>query len=176
MLVAAAGMGISMIIVASCSIDTSNKGSVGAACAGIFLFSTFFPVGFLGLAFLYASEISPLESRTYITSISTATVWLSTFVVTEMTPPILTDINGRYYYIYGAINLGLILPIVYFFFPETNGRALEEIDEIFRNSKNALQPVRFSRNARRNHVLPDAFGDKPKVAEHEMKEEETSTI
>ena len=90
-----------------------------------------------------------------------------------MTPPILTDIDGRYYYIYGAINLAIIVPIVYFFFPETNGRTLEEIDEIFRNSKNALQPVKFSRNARRNHVPPQAFGDdKPSTTQSELKDAE----
>lgn len=155
MLVSAAGMGCCMAVIAGCASDQSSRGAVIAAGVFVFLFSMFFPVGFLGLTFLYASEISPLEVRVYITSISTAVVWLSNFVVVEMTPAILAQIKARYYILYAAINLCLIVPLVYLFFPETNGRTLEEIDEIFRNSKNALQPVKFSRNAHRHHIPAD---------------------
>jgi len=31
---------------------------------------------------------------------------------------------------------------VYFFFPETSGRHLEEVDQIFRESKNIFDPVK----------------------------------
>ena len=34
---------------------------------------------------------------------------------------------------------------VYFFFPETNGRHLEEVDQIFRDSKNIFEPVRMAK-------------------------------
>jgi hypothetical protein len=34
---------------------------------------------------------------------------------------------------------------VYFFFPETNGLHLEEVDQIFKESKNIFQPVRVAR-------------------------------
>jgi len=34
---------------------------------------------------------------------------------------------------------------VYFFFPETNGLHLEEVDQIFRESKSIFQPVRVAR-------------------------------
>ena len=145
MLFSAAGMGTCMALVAGCSSATGNQSAVSAAGAFIFLFSTFFPVGFLGLSFLYASEISPLNVRTYITSVSTGTVWMSNFVVAEMTPAVLADIAGRYYILYAAINLFLIVPTVYFFFPETNQRTLEEMDEIFRKSSNAFEPVKVSR-------------------------------
>lgn len=35
---------------------------------------------------------------------------------------------------------------MYFFFPETAGRHLEEVDEIFRNSKNIFDPVKQARH------------------------------
>lgn len=149
MLVSATGMGCCMAIVAGCSSATDNSSAVAAAGAFIFMFSTFFPVGFLGLSFLYASEISPLNVRTYITGISTGTVWLSNFVVAEITPPALDGIHGRYYILYACINLFLIVPTVYLFFPETNQRTLEEMDAIFRNSKSVFDPVKVSRNMSR---------------------------
>ena len=161
MLVSAAGMGCCMAIIAGCSSAEGNQSAVATAAAFIYLFSTFFPVGFLGLSFLYSSEISPLNLRTYITSMSTGTVWMSNFVVAEMTPAILDDIKGRYYIVYACINLFLIVPTVYLFFPETSQRTLEEMDEIFRNSSNAFQPVKASRQMvrRKDSVAVDKTGE-----------------
>lgn len=74
-------MGTCMAIVAGTSSDSQNMSAVAAAGAFIFLFSLFFPTGFLGLTFLYASEISPLSARVPITSLSTGSAWLFNFLV-----------------------------------------------------------------------------------------------
>ena len=44
------------------------------------------------------------------------------------------------------------MPVVYFFFPETAGRSLEEIDEIFAASKNAFDPVKVAQRLPRKHL------------------------
>ncbi|KAG9506587.1 hypothetical protein J7337_000120 [Fusarium musae] len=71
MMVSSLGMGICMAVVAGGSSQPGNTASVGVAAAFIFLFSLFFPTGFLGLTFLYAAEISPLSHRVPITAMST---------------------------------------------------------------------------------------------------------
>jgi len=76
MMVAAFGMGSCLAIVAGTSSQSNNIRAVGAAGAFIFLFSLFFPVGFLGLTFLFAAEISPLSHRVQITGLSTGSAWL----------------------------------------------------------------------------------------------------
>ena len=81
MMVSAFGMGTCMAIVAGTSSQSQNESAVAAAGAFIFLFSLFFPTGFLGLTFLYASEISPLSARVPITSLSTGSAWLFNFLV-----------------------------------------------------------------------------------------------
>lgn len=83
MMVAAIGMGTCMAIVAGTSSQPNNMAAVAVAGAFIFLFSLFFPVGFLGLTFLYASEISPLSVRVPITSMSTGSAWLFNFLVSR---------------------------------------------------------------------------------------------
>jgi hypothetical protein len=83
MIISAFGMGTCMAIVAGTSSDNTNTASVGVAGAFIFLFSLFFPTGFLGLTFLYASEIAPLSHRVPITSLSTGTAWLFNFLVSN---------------------------------------------------------------------------------------------
>ena len=45
-----------------------------------------------------------------------------------------------------------IVPTVYFLFPETNGRTLEEIDEIFLQSRSIFDPPRIARSLPRMHV------------------------
>lgn len=110
MLFAAFGMGSCMAIVAGTASQIGNKACVGAAAAFVFLFSLFFPTGFLGLTFLYAAEISPLSVRVPITSISTSSAWIFNFLVAEITPVGLSTLGSRYYIIYTCINFFLILP------------------------------------------------------------------
>jgi len=153
MLVAAFGMGSCMAIVAGTSSQKNNIHAVAAAGAFIFMFSLFFPTGFLGLTFLYAAEISPLSVRVPITSISTGTAWLFNFVVAEITPTSFATIGWRYYIVYACINFFLIFPCVYFFWPETAGRQLEEVDQIFRESKNIFDPVKVSRMMPRESLM-----------------------
>ncbi|KAF4445210.1 sugar transporter [Fusarium acutatum] len=148
MMVSSLGMGICMAVVAGGSSQPGNTASVGVAAAFIFLFSLFFPTGFLGLTFLYAAEISPLSHRVPITAMSTATAWLFNFVVAEITPIGLATLKYRYYIIYAAINICLTFPSVYFFFPETSGLHLEEVDAIFLDSSNIFQTVSVARQSR----------------------------
>ncbi len=71
MMFSAAGMGVCLAITAGTASQLQNTGAIAAAATFIFLFCFFFPIGFLGLPFLYAAEISPLSYRVPITAIST---------------------------------------------------------------------------------------------------------
>jgi hypothetical protein len=55
-----------------------------------------------------------------------------------------TDIKYQYFIIYAATNAAAV-PIVYFLFPETNNRSLEELDEIFAPSKSIFDTVRVAK-------------------------------
>jgi hypothetical protein len=47
-----------------------------------------------------------------------------------ITPVLITSIGWGTYLFFAVLN-ALFLPIIYFFYPETSGRSLEEIDLIF---------------------------------------------
>ncbi|KAJ7609978.1 MFS sugar transporter [Mycena polygramma] len=64
MLIGASGMGACMALLAGLTSHPSNDTSIHTALAFVYLFSTFFVTGFLGLVFLYSSEIAPLSVRT----------------------------------------------------------------------------------------------------------------
>ena len=51
-------------------------------------------------------------------------------MVVEITPIGIDSIGWRFYIIWTVFNFSFV-PIVYFFYPETSGRSLEEIDVIF---------------------------------------------
>ncbi|KAJ4022778.1 hypothetical protein NW766_001825 [Fusarium irregulare] len=188
MMVSSLGMGVCMAVVAGGSSQPSSMASVGVAAAFIFLFSLFFPTGFLGLTFLYAAEISPLSHRVPITAMSTATAWLFNFVglspfnpsmmsqdltrasqvVAEITPIGLATLKYKYYIIYAAINICLTFPCVYFFFPETSGLHLEEVDAIFTDSSNIFETVSIAR--RRRAIDGRNIGDKEKGGKKQVVE------
>jgi len=87
MIVSAFGLGTYMAIIAGTSSSgTKDMRAVGTAGVFIFMYSLFFPVGFLGMAFLYASEIAPISARTHITAFSTGSAWLFSFLVAETSP------------------------------------------------------------------------------------------
>ncbi|KAI9642212.1 hypothetical protein NHQ30_009014 [Ciborinia camelliae] len=110
------------------------------------------------LTFLYASEIAPLNVRVPITAMSTGSAWIFNFIVAEITPLGFATIGWRYYIIYACINFLFILPGVYFFFPETNGRHLEEVDQIFIRSRNVFDAVRVSKQMPRGSISSISTG------------------
>lgn len=146
MLFGAAGMALSMTVLA---IVTSIGGSGPGVVAAVFLFvfNTFFAIGWLGMTWLYPSEIVPLAIRAPSSALSTSANWIFNFMVVMITPVAFAKIGYRTYIIFAVIN-AVIVPCVYFFYPETAYRSLEEMDEIFRQVegwKGAFDVVRVAR-------------------------------
>lgn len=159
------GIGMSSCMIAmavSTSFPQDNKSAQVAAGCFIYLFNTFVPIGFLGANFLYATEVAPIKLRMAMSSISTANHWLWNFVVVMITPVALNTIHWRYYIVYAVISACIPLT-VYFLFPETMGRNLEEIDLMFRQSPSVWSTVKFAKNRRIG--MPQEFDNNEKGQE-----------
>ena len=138
MLVGAAGMAVCMAVLAG-TVSTGvlvdgapvlGDGPGGAAVAMLFLFNTFFAIGWLGMTWLYPAEITNLRTRIRANSLATTMNWCINFLVVMISPPALANLGYRTYIIFAVFN-ACIVPCVYFYFPETSQRSLEEIDIIF---------------------------------------------
>ncbi|CZR52958.1 probable sugar transporter [Phialocephala subalpina] len=137
MLFGAAGMSGSMAILAGMNYMSQNH--IGGSPPGIvsavflFVFNTFFAIGWLGMTWLYPAEIVPLKIRAPANGLSTSANWAFNFMVVMITPVSFSSIRYKTYVIFAVIN-AFIVPVVYFFYPETAYRSLEEIDNIFKKT------------------------------------------
>ncbi|KAI1305099.1 general substrate transporter [Xylaria venustula] len=95
-----------------------------------YLFFTFFNLSWSAGSWTYASEIFPLSLRAKGNALCTASLWVSNFIVAQVSPPI-ESATG-----YGLYILFIIICVMAFFFVrfalvETKGRSLEEMAEVF---------------------------------------------
>jgi sugar porter (SP) family MFS transporter len=125
------GQCLSMVIVFACLIPDHGKGpSAKGAGVGLFTYIAFFGATWLPVPWLYPAEINPLRTRVRANAISTITNWLFNFTIVMATPVMISNISWGTYLFFAVAN-ALFVPIIYFFYPETKKRSLEEIDIIF---------------------------------------------
>ncbi|KAI0736145.1 general substrate transporter [Fomitopsis betulina] len=143
MLFGSIGQTITMVLLAVLgAVNTS--GSRVASAVLLFVFNSFFAVGWLGMTWLYPAEIVGLRIRAPANAFSTASNWIFNFVVVMITGPAFNNIGWKTYVVFASLN-AFIIPIVYFFFPETAGRSLEDMDVIFALAYNEnVSPVAVS--------------------------------
>ncbi|KAK7955611.1 general substrate transporter [Apiospora aurea] len=76
--------------------------------------------------------IFPVEARALGNAVTTFTNWAVNLIFAQFTPAALAAIGFRYFYVFFALNLVAFL-CYWFFYPETKGRTLEQMDELFRD-------------------------------------------
>jgi hypothetical protein len=72
--------------------------------------------------------------RTKAAALATASNWIFTFLVVEITPVSINSI-GWHTYIYFAIFNAAFLPLIWFFYPEVRNLSLEQVDKMFTGEK-----------------------------------------
>lgn len=110
-----------------------EKTAARTACIalGIYLFGTVYSPGEGPVPFTYSAEAYPLYIRAYGMSLATATTWFFNFVLSITWPSLKTAFtNQGAFSWYAAWNIiGFILVLL--FLPETKGKTLEELDQVF---------------------------------------------
>lgn len=116
------------------TVSNGSKQAGIVAIVMLFLFNFFFAVGLLAIPWLLPAEYAPLAIRTRAASLATASNWIFTFLVVEITPVSIGSIGWRTYVYFGVFN-ACFIPLIYFFYPETCGLSLENIDKLFTGRK-----------------------------------------
>jgi len=123
------GMGTCMTL-SAIFVGIGGKGLGYAATVVLYLFQTFFTLGWQSNMWVYPSELLPLKIRLRGGALAVVSQWMFTFLVVEITPPMITNITYKSYIVFAIINF-VTVPCVYFFFPETSRRPLEVVDLLF---------------------------------------------
>ncbi|KAK9322972.1 general substrate transporter [Lipomyces orientalis] len=131
-----------MIVQTALIYQVENKTSIQhtaaiGAAAMLFIFEGAFTIGMQSTVWVYPTEVLPLGLRSKGSAISTAANWICNFLIVEITPPAIQNIGWRTYIIFAIFNASFV-PIVFFYFKETRGLSLEEVDLLFA-SEEALQ-------------------------------------
>lgn len=138
------GQCLSMVITFACLIPGTPGAAKGAA-VGLFTYIASFGATWLPLPWLYPAEVNPIKTRAKANAVSTCTNWLFNFLIVMVTPIMITNIGWGTYLFFAAIN-ACFLPVIYFFYPETAGRSLEEIDIIF--AKGHVEKISYVKAAK----------------------------
>ncbi|KAF5354221.1 hypothetical protein D9756_006878 [Leucocoprinus leucothites] len=108
----------------------NNDAATKAIIVCSYLFVCSFAITMGPVSWTYPAELYPLKIRGKAVSLATATNWLFNFALAYAVPPGLNNIAWRTYFIFGTFNFAAFIHIL-FMYPETVGRSLEEIEEIF---------------------------------------------
>ncbi|GAA5834611.1 hypothetical protein JCM9279_007059 [Rhodotorula babjevae] len=130
MLIGAFGCCVSQILLAAGVANQQVKAGGYVAATGLYLFLCMFSATHLPTAFVYSAEITPLAIRTRAATLGVAVQYLVNFAVVMVTPTAIANIGWKYYMTFAIIN-GAMLPLIWWFCPETAGLSLEGIDELF---------------------------------------------
>jgi MFS family permease len=131
------------IIVAKCSSDWQAHTAAGwAAVVMIWLYICNFAYSWGPASWTLIAEIFPLSIRAKGTSISASSNWMNNFIIAFITPPMLSSITwGTYIFFCTWCALGGLF--ILFFFPETKGKTLEEMDVVFGSVPSGISSLLF---------------------------------
>ncbi|KAI9301483.1 general substrate transporter [Cunninghamella echinulata] len=111
--------------------DTLKVGVKGyLAIFMVYLFAAGYEFSFGPIPWLYCSELFPTAIRAVCLSITTFFNWAFNAAIAKITPIMMTQLQYGTYFFFGTMCLVMGV-FVYLFVPETRGKSLEEINQLF---------------------------------------------
>jgi putative flippase GtrA len=136
LIASAVGCGLALVINAVLSQyfvikgeTSTNANALRSMVAMNFVFSLFFTMTGI-VSWVYPAEIFPMEIRAKGNSLSTLTNWCLNLLFAQISPIALGQVGFRFFYAFFVFNVVAALCYI-FFYPETKGKTLEQMDELF---------------------------------------------
>ncbi|KAF2001066.1 general substrate transporter [Amniculicola lignicola CBS 123094] len=122
--------------------DYTAEGWVAVAFLFFYMFS--FGATWGPVPWAMPSEIFPSSLRAKGVALSTCSNWFNNFVIGLITPPLVQN-TGYGAYVFFAVFCLLAFVFTFFCIPETNGKSLEQMDEVFGDVSNEAEEARKDR-------------------------------
>jgi len=123
-------------------IPPENKAAAKAVIACSYLFvASFAPTWGPGI-WIYCSEIFPMKQRAIANGICGSANWIFNFALAMFVPTAFQNITWKTYIIFGVFCIAMFIH-VFLLFPETKGKTLEEIDQIWAEKIPAWKSASF---------------------------------
>ncbi|KAJ7578176.1 general substrate transporter [Mycena floridula] len=106
--------------------SSDNQLGKGFALLGLYIFTAIFYSCMNSNTWLYGSEVLPVFLRSKVMGIAAALHFIWNVGLTEAGPSAFTNIKENFYYVFVSTSFTAFI-IIFFYFPETKGRTLEEI-------------------------------------------------
>ncbi|KAL4895133.1 general substrate transporter [Aspergillus ambiguus] len=149
------------------TFDT-HKGAGWAAVVFVWIFIINFAYAWGPVAWIVVSEVFPLSMRAKGVSIGGSSNWLNNFAVGLATSPFIAASNFGTFIFFGCVTtIGVLY--VWFLVPETKGRTLEEMDELFGSEGMAVEDENRKRQIEREIGLLALLGEEPEEPSGEKK-------
>jgi sugar porter (SP) family MFS transporter len=128
MLMASAGMGLSLALLGITFAQSSGEGWLMLIL--ILAYVSSFSIGMGGIYWVLVSEIFPTRVRGAAVSLSVVFLWGGNYLVSQFFPAMLAALAGNVFYVFAFMCL-LCFGFVWAFVPETKGKTLEQIEAQF---------------------------------------------
>jgi len=153
---------------------TGPPGKAVIACTYLFVASfapTWGPV-----SWVYPPELYPLRIRGKAVALATSANWIFNFALSYFVPPGFVNIQWKLYIIFGVFCTVMTIH-VFFLFPETAGKTLEEVEGMFLRHEKAWRThvkTKESRALERGEHVPseDRFSEQGKVSPERASEKD----
>jgi sugar porter (SP) family MFS transporter len=137
--------------------DPSNSSAANATIAFIYLFGIIFAFAWTPLSPMYVVECLDTNTRAKGKSLAQFCTACASAIIQYASGPAFQNIKYYFYIVFIAWDV-VELVVIYFFWPETKGRTLEELDELFQ----APDPVKESLKPRQVRTVLNALNMEPK--------------
>lgn len=124
-----------MFLIGGLYAGNAVHGTFGAGrwvvIVSIYMFAVIFSISWAVGIRIYAAEIQPQRTRASATSLAHGSNWAANFLVALATPILLARSSFAAYFLFGGCTL-LTAIVCAAFMPETKGKSLDEIEDVFR--------------------------------------------
>lgn len=109
---------------------SSSPKAAKAVIACTYLFVASFAPTWGPVSWIYPPELYPLRLRGKAVALSTSSNWIFNFALSYFVPPAFENIQWKVYLVFGVFCFAMTVH-VFFAFPETAGKTLEDVETMF---------------------------------------------